>query len=86
MAEVRGRGLLLGIELKDPDTDGAWREGAATVAVAALREGVIVLPAGELGEVVELAPPAILTEEQAGWAVKTLARVIREAGPPIPRP
>ncbi len=81
VAEVRGRGLLLGIELTDPVADGPWREGAATVAVAALREGLIVLPAGELGEVVELAPPAVLTEEQAGWAVKTLARVIREAGP-----
>ena len=38
------------------------------------------------GVVVELAPPAVLTEEQAGWAVKTLARVIREAGPLAPRP
>jgi 4-aminobutyrate aminotransferase-like enzyme len=81
VAEVRGRGLLLGIELADPNTDGPWREGAAIVAVAALREGVIVLPAGELGEVVELAPPAVLTEEQAGWAVETLARVIREIAP-----
>ena len=81
VADVRGRGLLLGIELADPDGDGPWREGAAAVAVAALKEGVIVLPAGELGEVVELAPPAVLTEEQAGWAVKTLARVIREIAP-----
>jgi 4-aminobutyrate aminotransferase-like enzyme len=84
VAEVRGRGLLLGIELADPDADGPWREGAAGVAVAALREGLIVLPAGEHGEVVELAPPAVLTEEQAGWAVKTLAQVIREAHPITP--
>jgi 4-aminobutyrate aminotransferase-like enzyme len=82
VAEVRGRGLLLGIELASPHGEASWPDGAAAVAAAALREGMIVLPAGERGEVVELAPPAVLTEKQTDWAVKALARIIRDVGPP----
>lgn len=65
--EVRGRGLLVGVALAaDAGDGGAWpgSQPATRVAVDALRQGVIVLPAGEAGEVVELAPPLVITEEQ----------------------
>jgi 4-aminobutyrate aminotransferase-like enzyme len=58
VVEVRGRGLLIGVELA-----GGPGIGAA-VAREALRRGVILLPAGARGEVVELAPPVTLTDAQ----------------------
>ena len=53
---------------------------------AALAEGFLVLPAGEVSHVVELSPPASLSEEQQDAAVATLARVVRrEAEEPTER-
>lgn len=77
VGEVRGLGLLIGIEL---GAHGRAAEGAgAKVATAALRKGVLVLPAGDSGEVVELTPPVALTDEQADHAVEVLVSAIEEA-------
>ncbi|MSR22115.1 MAG: aspartate aminotransferase family protein [Gemmatimonadetes bacterium] len=67
--EVRGRGLLAGIVLA---SDGA----GAGAAVRALREGLIVLPAGEQSNVVELAPPLTIARAQLEWAVGALVRTL----------
>lgn len=65
--EVRGRGLFLGIELADPETRGPMAGSAVTVAGEALKRGILVLPAGESGHVLEISPPLTITEEQVGW-------------------
>jgi 4-aminobutyrate aminotransferase/(S)-3-amino-2-methylpropionate transaminase len=77
VGEIRGAGLLLGIELVEAGAGSPHAGSAARVAHAALAEGFIVLPAGEVGHVVELSPPATLTEEQEDAAVAALARVVR---------
>jgi 4-aminobutyrate aminotransferase-like enzyme len=70
VVEVRGRGLLIGVEL-------AAAGSAVAVSERALRAGLIVLPAGERGEVLELAPPAVLTEAQADHAIDAVVERIR---------
>jgi 4-aminobutyrate aminotransferase-like enzyme len=70
VVEVRGRGLLIGIEL-------AAAGSAVAIAERALRAGLILLPAGERGEVLELAPPAVLTETQADHAVDAAVERVR---------
>lgn len=50
----------------------------ASVAGEALKRGVIVLPAGEQGEVVELTSSVALTDEQADHAVEVLVKAIGE--------
>lgn len=78
VAEVRGLGLMIGIELvEDPGSLAPARGTAARVAAAALEEGLIVLPAGDEGHVVELTPPVVLTEKQAAYGVEALGRAIR---------
>lgn len=76
--DARGLGLLIGIELETGKGSPAAAP-AARVAVAALAQGVIVLPAGDQGEVVELTPAVTLSEEQSGHAVEVLVRAIEEA-------
>ncbi|MGE0160912.1 MAG: aspartate aminotransferase family protein [Gemmatimonadales bacterium] len=77
VVEVRGLGLLLGIELGGGTS--ARRSGlGARVAAAVLRKGVIVLPAGDDGHVVELTPAVTLTGEQADHAVDALVGAIEE--------
>ena len=75
--EVRGRGLLLGVEFNDPHKGGPLKGAAVRVATLALREGILVLPAGADGHVLELSPPLVITEEQLEWAVGHLEKVIR---------
>jgi acetylornithine/LysW-gamma-L-lysine aminotransferase len=63
--DVRGKGMMIGIELKM----------RATPALRGLQQhGVLALMAGPL--VLRLLPPLILTKEQADVAVETLAEVL----------
>lgn len=67
--EVRGRGLMLGLEMASPGI-------ALALVPAALRQGMIVLPAGD-GRVLEFVPPLVITEEQIGWCIDTLDTLLR---------
>ena len=69
--EVRGRGLMLGVEVRGRGARGAVRR--------ALELGLIVLPAGERGQVVELTPPATLAEDELEAGLAILLEAIREA-------
>jgi acetylornithine/succinyldiaminopimelate/putrescine aminotransferase len=64
---VRGRGLLWGIDVATPGGAVAW-------ARRALAAGVLALPAGADGQVLELLPPAVLGERQRAFALAALAR------------
>lgn len=79
VVDVRGLGLMIGVELGQDDGQTPRAGAAVRVARAALEEGVLVLPAGEHGHVLELTPPVELTEEQLTFGVRTLARAVREA-------
>jgi 4-aminobutyrate aminotransferase len=96
VGDVRGLGLLLGIELGDGRAPGMGMQRSRTsarsnakssadgagarVALGALRRGVIVLPAGDFGQVVELTPAVTLTDEQIEYAVDALASAVGEVG------
>ncbi|HVR36561.1 MAG TPA: aspartate aminotransferase family protein, partial [Methylomirabilota bacterium] len=54
--EVRGMGLMAGIELCEPDGSPAT-EGALRVTKGMLRRGFILLPEGEHSNVISLTPP-----------------------------
>ncbi len=78
--EIRGLGLLLGVELGEA---GGGRGGAGLgglVAESVLGAGVLVLPAGPEGNVVELTPSVALTEGQVAHAVEVLAKAIEALG------
>lgn len=67
--EIRGLGLLVGIELT---------EEAAPVIQSARERGLLVLPAGP--RVVRILPPLIVTEEQIDRAVEILADSVAALG------
>lgn len=68
VVEIRGRGLMMGIELTVP---------SAPVVARALEEGLIVNSTAE--RVIRLLPPLILSDEQADELVATLVPLIRAA-------
>jgi 4-aminobutyrate aminotransferase-like enzyme len=69
--EARGLGLMLGLEFHHPGH--VWE-----TVLAALRRGLIVLPAGDRGEALELIPPYIITDEQVDWCIETLVECLKE--------
>jgi 4-aminobutyrate aminotransferase/(S)-3-amino-2-methylpropionate transaminase len=79
VADVRGLGLLIGIELADPGELAPLAGAGARAARIALGEGVLLLPAGEGGHVVELTPSVELTDEQVDFAVETVSGAVRSA-------
>jgi diaminobutyrate-2-oxoglutarate transaminase len=71
VSDVRGIGLMIGIELRDDQGhDGGAL--AAEVQAAALRRGLIVELGGRNDSVVRLLPPLTLDEETARFAVSAL--------------
>jgi 4-aminobutyrate aminotransferase len=68
--EVRGRGLMIGIELDTPDR-------AAAVELECLRRGLLVLGAGR--SAVRLSPPLIVTADQVDIAMRILGEAIEAA-------
>lgn len=80
VGEVRGRGLMLGVELV---RDRAGREPApgavGRVVVEALRRGWLVLGGGLRRNVISLSPPLVLTDRQMDGAVEMLREVIPRA-------
>lgn len=77
IGDVRGRGLMIGIELvSDRQTKArATRERDALV-LAAFRRGLLVLAAGP--NIVRLSPPLVFTREQAQTTVQILDNALEE--------
>ncbi|MEV0124504.1 aspartate aminotransferase family protein [Streptomyces sp. NPDC050703] len=78
--EVRGRGLMIGIELVDPGTGGPRPRAAAAVLEAA-REGGLLLGkgGGHDTSVLRVAPPLSLTVAEAEEGASILAEALRSA-------
>jgi len=80
VGDIRGAGLLIGIELVEDDSTTPAHGAAARVAAIALRRGLLVLPAGEAGQVVELTPAVVVTDEQIDFAVEVLVAAVEPGG------
>lgn len=72
IGDVRGRGLMIGVELINPDGSPS-KMRAAKVAYRAFELGLVVHYVGLASNVLELTPPLTLTMDQADQAVDILA-------------
>ncbi|MFD9561206.1 aspartate aminotransferase family protein [Streptomyces sp. NPDC059994] len=76
--EVRGRGLMAGIELVKPGTDEAHPEAAAAVLEAAREGGLLIgKGGGHSTSVLRIAPPLTLTVAEAEEGAAVLERALR---------
>jgi len=70
-AELRGRGLMVGVELRDkagkPDTAGCLK-----IIKEMLRRGFILLPEGEAANVISMTPPLTIRRGQVKAAARAL--------------
>jgi 4-aminobutyrate aminotransferase len=73
VGEVRGLGMMLGIELvRDRRSRTPAPELVGRVVAEAMRRGVILLPGGMHGNVLSIGPPFTITESQLDGAVNAI--------------
>ncbi|EGU46427.1 glutamate decarboxylase [Vibrio ichthyoenteri ATCC 700023] len=87
IAEVRGKGLMLGIEIRKPGSElnrfgEPVADGALTLRIqtAALERGLMVEKGGREGSVIRLLPPLIISFEQIDFVLRVLEQAMIVAG------
>jgi 4-aminobutyrate aminotransferase len=81
IAEVRGKGLMIGVELVNPGGLEPNPAAAASVMEEARKEGLLIGKGGLYGNTLRIAPPLSLTEAEADEGYEKLSRAIeRVAG------
>jgi 4-aminobutyrate aminotransferase/(S)-3-amino-2-methylpropionate transaminase len=82
IGDVRGLGLMIGVELvKDEKLTPASAEAEA-IRHAFLRHGVLVGVGGVYGNVIRFQPPLIITKQQIDQAIDALATALSEVAQP----
>jgi 4-aminobutyrate aminotransferase len=76
VGEVRGKGLMIGVELVVPGTTDPSPAAASSVLEKTRENGLLVGKGGLLGNVVRLAPPMTLTDEEAEEGLRILVDAI----------
>jgi 4-aminobutyrate aminotransferase / (S)-3-amino-2-methylpropionate transaminase / 5-aminovalerate transaminase len=82
IGEVRGLGLMIGVELvKDEKLTPAASEAEA-IRDACLRRGVLIGVGGTYGNVVRFQPPLVITRQQLDHAMDIFAEALQEVSRP----
>lgn len=76
--DVRGVGLMIGVELADEAT-------GAAVRAECLERGLIVLACGPNDEVLRLIPPLSITDDELSLGLSILTKAVRSRGSKRPR-
>ncbi|MDR7542752.1 MAG: aminotransferase class III-fold pyridoxal phosphate-dependent enzyme, partial [Armatimonadota bacterium] len=82
IGDVRGKGLMIGVEFVDPALNGA-PSGAIVrrVLEECLRRGLILYPAGYAGHVLRFIPPLTVTPNQLDEGLAILEEVVLGLSP-----
>lgn len=78
VGDVRGRGLMQGVELVEPSTNDPSHDLSTQVCLHARRHGLSVFYVGMHSNVLELTPPLTITEAELETGVERLANAIAD--------
>jgi 4-aminobutyrate aminotransferase/(S)-3-amino-2-methylpropionate transaminase len=81
IGDVRGLGLVFGLEMvKDRETREPDADLTKRIIDAAYQRGLLLIaPIGFYGNVLRIAPPLVITEDEANAGIDLLAEAIAEA-------
>ena len=80
VAEVRGRGMMVAIELADAGTLAPRPDLAKGVLAEAMARNLLLLTCGTYGQVVRIIPPLITSEEEVELAVGAIGEALDAVG------
>lgn len=78
IGNVRGIGLMLGIEILHPATGEPDGEGLMTILNKCLNKGVIFYLSGNKGEVIRMMPPLNIDKEHLDFGISVLDEAVTE--------
>jgi 4-aminobutyrate aminotransferase/(S)-3-amino-2-methylpropionate transaminase len=84
IGEVRGTGLMIGVELVRDEKLTPANTEAEAVRDSLLKQGVLVGVGGVYGNVVRFQPPLIITRQQLDCALSAFAAALAEIAQPAP--
>jgi len=76
VAEVRGRGLMIGIEFADPGTLTPRPDLAKALLHEAFDRNLLLLTCGTYGQVVRVIPPLVTTDGEVDLALATIGEAL----------
>ncbi len=76
VAEVRGRGLMIAVELADPATLAPRPDLAKAILHEAFDRKLLLLTCGTYGNVVRVIPPLVTTDEEVDLAVEVIGQAL----------
>jgi 4-aminobutyrate aminotransferase len=79
VAQVRGRGMMIGIELADPATLAPRPDVAKRVLAEALARNLLLLTCGTHGQVIRVIPPLVTTDAEMDQAIEIIGSAIKAA-------
>ena len=80
VAEVRGRGMMLAIELADSGTLAPRPDLAKGLLTEAMARNLLLLTCGARGQVVRIIPPLVTTEDEVDLAVEVIGSALDAIG------
>jgi 4-aminobutyrate aminotransferase and related aminotransferases len=80
VAEVRGRGLMIGIEFADPDSLTPRPDLAKGLLHEAFERKLLLLTCGIYGQVVRVIPPLVTTDAEVDLAVRVIGESLAAIG------
>jgi 4-aminobutyrate aminotransferase len=80
VAEVRGRGMMVAIELADPETLAPRPDLAKGLLAEAMARNLLLLTCGTSGQVVRIIPPLVTTEEELDQAIGAIGDALGAIG------
>ncbi len=87
VGDVRGRGLMIGIELvKDRDSKEPWPQMASRIRTECFHRGVIIEVGGHFGNVARFLPPLVITRELLLTGIEIFVESVRAAEQALARP
>ncbi|RIW29226.1 aspartate aminotransferase family protein [Bacillus salacetis] len=78
IGDVRGVGLMIGIEIIDSETGAADGKGMMRVLDLSLEKGVLFYLCGKHQEVIRMIPPLIVTKEQIDEGLAVFEEAVRD--------
>lgn len=78
IGDIRAVGLMIGIEIINPETGKPNGEGLLKILDLALKKGVLFYLCGNHGDVIRMIPPLVVTKEQIDEGLQMLDEAITE--------
>lgn len=82
LGDVRGKGLMIGLEIVDPATQAPAPEAAKKIEKSMVQRGVLISTTGVNANILRITPPLVIDDAQIDRSCEAVDAALAEAGTP----